>query len=57
LMYNPIRSAPYTETFGDETLESLVVDRPLTDNLHPDGQLVMQLSEIFLGDKVDIRAI
>ena len=56
-MHNPIRSAPYTETFGDETLESLVVDRPLTDNLHPDGQLVMQLSEIFLGDKVDIRAI
>jgi hypothetical protein len=57
LMHNPIRSAPYTETFGDETLESLLVDRPLTDNLHPDGQLVMQLSELFLGDKVDVGAI
>jgi hypothetical protein len=56
-MYKPIRSAPYTETFGDETLESLLVDRPLTDNLHPDGQLVMQLSEIFIGDKVDIGTI
>ena len=56
-MHNPTRSAPYTGTFGDDTLDGLLVDRPLTDNLHPDGQLIMQLSEIFLGEKLAVMPI
>ena len=53
----PHPKRPIHGTFGDDTLDGLLVDRPLTDNLHPDGQLIMQLSEIFLGEKLDVMPI
>jgi hypothetical protein len=61
LMGKPIRSTPYEHAFGDETAASLLLGsaykRAMNVNLHPDGFLVHQLSEVFFGDKPDMGAI
>jgi hypothetical protein len=57
LMAKPVRSTPYEHAFGDETAASLLLGsaykRAMNVNLHPDGFLVHQLSEVFHGGKID----
>jgi len=61
LMGKPIRSTPYVHAFGDETAASLLLGstyKPAMNvNLHPDGFLVHQLSEVFFGEKQDAGVI
>lgn len=61
LMGKPIRSTPYKHAFGDETAGSLSLGsaykRAMNVNLHPDGFLVHQVSEVFFGGRQDAGVI
>jgi hypothetical protein len=61
LMGKPVRSTPYDHAFGDETAGTLLLGsaykRAMNVNLHPDGFLVHQLSEVFFGGRQDAGVI